>query len=161
MKKVVFIVIFAAIFQLVNAQNCGNGRYKNLVFNNVTIDSVTYSTPYGLKMDIYQPAGDTLSARPVIILAHGGSFTTGTRNNDLTIDSLCMNFARRGYVTASIDYRLASVLNMIDSVQALTDIFNAISDGKAAVRYFYKDARTLNSYKIDTNNVFIGGNSVG
>ena len=32
---------------------------------------------------------------------------------------------------------------------------------KAAVRYFYKDASTINEFKIDTNNIFIGGYSAG
>jgi hypothetical protein len=32
---------------------------------------------------------------------------------------------------------------------------------KAAVRFFYKDRATTNTYKIDTNNIFIGGSSAG
>jgi para-nitrobenzyl esterase len=32
---------------------------------------------------------------------------------------------------------------------------------KAAVRFFYKDALTTNTYRIDTNQIFIGGTSAG
>ncbi len=73
-----------------------------------------------------------------------------------------MNFAKRGYVTASIDYRLGNEINMVvDSEYAIEEVMQAISDGKAAVRYFRKDAYTANLYKIDTNYIFAGGNSAG
>jgi len=145
-----------------NAQ-CPAGRYEyNYYFSNYTMDSVTYSTPYSQKMDIYQPVGDTLAERPLIVLAHGGAFISGTREDDVTIDSLCVHFAKRGYVVASIDYRLGNALEMyLDSSVAITEVIQAISDGKAAVRYFVKDRATTNTYKIDTNNIFIGGNSAG
>jgi len=145
-----------------NAQ-CPAGRYLTEIFSSVTLDSVTYSTPYSLKMDIYQPSGDALAARPLIILAHEGTFVSGTRESDVTVDSLCQRFARRGYVTASIDYRLSTLPNMTssDSTLAIDEVIQAVSDGKAAVRYFVQDAATANTYKIDTNNIFIGGNSAG
>jgi hypothetical protein len=127
------------------------------------MSTVIYSTPYNLMMDIYQPTGDTYAERPLIILAHGGSFISGTRSDDGSVDSLCVRFARRGYVTASIDYRLASPFDMFsaDSTPSINAVVKAISDGKAAIRYFVKDAATTNTYKIDTNNIFIGGNSAG
>jgi hypothetical protein len=139
------------------------GRYLTEIFPSIVEDSVTYSTPYGQMMNIFQPVGDTLSARPVIILGHGGSFITGNgnRDDDPTVDSLCNRFARRGYITVSIDYRTTTSLNMFDSVLATDEVIQAISDGKAAIRYFVKDAATTNTYKVDTNNIFIGGNSAG
>jgi para-nitrobenzyl esterase len=163
MRKIYFIALCLSILVVYRADaQCAGGRYQNEIFSGYTLDSVVYSTPYNLKVDIYQPAGDTLSARPLIILAHGGSFVSGTREDDNTIDSLCTRFARRGYVTASIDYRLTDYTSLIlDSTLAISEVIKAISDGKAAVRYFVKDAATTNIYKIDTNNIFIGGNSAG
>lgn len=143
---------------------CPAGRYVSEIFSGYTKDSVLYSTPYSLYMDVYQPAGDTMHARPIIILGHGGSFIQGNgdRTNDLTVDSLCIRFAKRGYVTVSIDYRLTDYLTLIlDSSLAIDEVIKAIGDGKAAVRYFVKDAATANVYKIDTNNIFVGGNSAG
>src|SRR4051812_7756704 len=97
---------------------CG-ARYKDMIFPNVTTTSdITYSTSNGttLKLDVYEPTGDTLSARPVLIMAHGGSFYGGTKTDDNAVTTFCTNFAKRGYVTVSIDYRLASsFLVMIDS----------------------------------------------
>src|SRR4051812_16386227 len=105
-----------------NAQ-CSDGRYLDYIFP-VTMTTVTYSLPYSLQMDIYQPTGDTSSARPLIILAHGGSFISGTKSDDPTIDSLCKRFAERGYVTASIDYRLSTLISMVsaDSTQAINEV---------------------------------------
>jgi hypothetical protein len=164
MNKFLFVIaLFLVMMQAahVSAQ-CPAGRYVNEIFPHYTLDSVTYSDTFGLKMDIYQPAGDSIPARPLIILAHGGSFVEGTREDDVTIDSLCVRFAKRGYVTVSIDYRLGNLLNMLlDSSAAIAEVIQAMSDGKAAIRYFVKDKATANRYKIDTNSIYIGGNSAG
>ena len=59
-------------------------RYLDSLFLVEVVSDVTYGSNtnlYGstqsLEMDIYQPQGDTLSERPLIILAHGGSFIYG------------------------------------------------------------------------------------
>jgi para-nitrobenzyl esterase len=145
----------------VSAQ-CPAGRYLTDMFPTFSVSTVTYSAPYNLAMDIYQPDGDTYAARPLIILAHGGSFIGGTKLDDPTVVDLCERFAKRGYVTASIDYRLGNLFSMVtDSSNAIATVIKAISDGKAAIRYFMKDAATTNTYRIDTNNIFVGGNSAG
>ena len=166
MKKIYLVLICMAIMHSAATKaQCAGGRYIDEIFPTITKDSVLYSPVYGQYMDVYQPVGDTLSARPIIILAHGGSFIEGNgdRTNDPTVDSLCIRFAMRGYVTVSIDYRLTSYLNMLnpDTTLAITEVMQAISDGKAAIRFFVKDRATTNTYKIDTNNIFIGGNSAG
>jgi len=137
-------------------------RYHDMVFDSVTVDSVVYSDTFALKMDVYQPYGDSLCRRPVLVLAHGGSFISGTREDDNAVITLCQNFARRGYVVATIDYRLGNAINMaLDSSYAENEVLQAIGDGKAAVRYFRKDAYTSNTFRIDTNLIFCGGNSAG
>jgi hypothetical protein len=169
-SKIYFFVIccFMALYmQPVQAQ-CDGSRYTSYVFSSYTITTVTYSTVYGQKMDIYQPVGDSLPARPLIVLAHGGSFIDGDRTDDSTIVYLCQHFAKRGYVTCSIDYRLVNPDSIVgltpswrDTVNIIKEVFDAISDGKAAVRYFYQDAYGANLYKIDTNKIYLGGNSAG
>jgi hypothetical protein len=150
------------LMQPADAQ-CGSGpRYVDSIFAGYTLDSVTYSTVYNQKMDIYQPLGDASTGRPLVILAHGGSFVSGTRSDDLTVTTLCADLAHKGYVTASIDYRLTAALNLLTADSAISAVLEAVHDGKAAVRYFYKDVLTNgNTYKIDTNNIFIGGTSAG
>lgn len=141
---------------------CSGSRYTTQVFNHYTVSTVTYSTVYNLQMDIYQPLGDSLALRPLVVLAHGGSFTSGDRTDDSTIIWLCQDLTRKGYVTASIDYRLTGNANLLNADSAITEVLEAVGDGKASIRYFYKDVLTNgNSFKIDTNNIFIGGNSAG
>jgi len=161
-QKIYLIVCFLLTMQASHSiAQCTGGRYQNEIFS-YTLDSAVYSDTFGLKVDIYQPAGDTLSARPLIILAHEGTFVSGNREEDVTVDSLCVRFAKRGYVTASIDYRLGSLSSMIaDSSYAINEVMEAVSDGKAAIRFFVKDRATANAYRIDTNSIFIGGNSAG
>ena len=167
MKTKIYTLILscAAVFSAyVSHAQCGT-RYKDMIFQTVTTTSnVTYSTSNGttLKLDVYEPAGDTAAQRPLIVLAHGGSFISGDKTNDNVVTQMCTNFAKRGYVTASIDYRLGNAVQMyLDSQYAITTVLKALSDGKSAIRFFRKDAATTNTYRINPNIVFAGGNSAG
>lgn len=145
---------------------CGNNRYYDKIFSQSS-STVTFgnsmkfdSTYIDLKMDIYQPTGDLLAHRPLIVLAFPGSFTAGTRLSP-DIITLCDNFARRGYVCASIDYRLGFEGGSDCDTNQFKALIRGVQDMKAAVRYFYKDAQTTNTFRIDTNQIFIGGSSAG
>ena len=168
MKKIYLLTLTALTsVALLKAQSpCATGRYANNTFTNVT---TTSSVVYGsntkangsnqiLTMDIYQPTGDIETARPLIIWAHGGSFIGGT-STDADVVSLSQAFAKKGYVCVSINYRLG--LTPFDSTGAIKAVLRAVQDMKASVRFFYKDKLTTNTYKIDTNNIFIGGSSAG
>lgn len=81
---------------------------------------VGFTDPQGpvrrdLKLDIYRPrsrAEGVLS--PVLILAFGGAFHRGSKENDAfeaegrntSVAEYCWRFARRGYLACAIDYRL-------------------------------------------------------
>ena len=111
-----------------------------------------------LSMYIFQPPNDTMAHRPLVILAFGGSFLQGLKESPDVLH-LCNAFQKRGFVTASIDYRLGA--NPIDSLHMMMAVLRGMQDMKAAIRFIYKDALTTNTYKIDTNNIFIGGVSAG
>lgn len=139
-------------------------RYNSQIFETITItkdirygDNITLGgTAMGLSMDIYQPANDTEVNRPLIVLAHGGSFINGDKSDLLEIASF---LAKAGYVVASINYRLLDVTPTQLTFKQV--VINAVADMKAAVRFFYKDKATTNVYKINTNKIFIGGYSAG
>lgn len=157
-------LFFACMLFMQQGYSQCNGRYHDEVFQNVTVTSdIIYSTANSttLKLDVYEPTGDNQATRPLIIMAHGGSFIGGNKTNDNVCTQICNNFAKRGYVCASIDYRLGNALGMLDSATAIETVMKAISDGKAAIRFFRKDAATTNTYKIDSNRIFCGGNSAG
>lgn len=139
--------------------------------NNIGVLTGT-PTAQDLKMDVYEPAGDILAQRPVIVFMHTGSYLpayinqtpTGTRNDSATV-AICTQFAKRGYVVANIDYRLgwnpAGSNVDIRRGTILNAIYRSIQDAKAAVRYMRKDAATTNTFKIDPNKVILGGQGTG
>lgn len=167
MKKIYLMALsLFALGTSATAQSCTGGRYATDIFANVTITSdvnfgsntsFTGSTTQ-LDMDIYEPTGDTETARPLIIWAHGGSFIGGTKT-EADVVELSNRFAKKGFVCASIDYRVG--MWPIDSVNAVKAVLRAVQDMKASVRYFYSDAANANVYKIDTTQIYIGGSSAG
>jgi len=162
----VFLSLFVCTRVSASAIDTAGGRYYNSLFSNVKITSgIQYgsapdytNTTVNLLMDIYQPAGDTVLERPVIVFAHGGAFLSGTRE-DSDVVELCFLFAQMGYVTASIDYRLGAA--GADSVDATDAVIRAEQDMKAAVRFFRKDAQLPDLYHIHPNYIFAGGSSAG
>lgn len=70
---------------------------------------------------------------------------------------MCVSFAKKGYVIASIDYRLG-----IEHEGEIADyheaLYRAQQDGKAAIRFFRKHA---DKYGIDTAQIFLTGSSAG
>lgn len=167
MKKIYLIAltVFSALNSIKAQSPCATGRYAADTFTNITTTSnvvygsniTTSSTTQTLTMDIYQPTGDVETNRPLIIWAHGGSFVGGSKT-DGDVVALSQRFAKKGYVCASINYRLGLTF---DSVAAVKAVLRAVQDMKASIRFFYKDKLTTNTYKIDTNNIFIGGSSAG
>jgi len=152
-----------------HAQNpgCNGSRYIDDVFTSVTKTTVAYAPSVNqsgvavtLSMDVYQPAGDNLSQRPVVVLAHGGSFVFGDKSQ---MQVWCERLAKKGYIAVSIQYRLYPVftLGFPDSIAIFDSAVKAVGDMKAAVRYFREDAATTNQFRADPAHIFIGGYSAG
>jgi para-nitrobenzyl esterase len=152
-NKLIIIFIFMFFQNYLYSQ-----RYLVPVFDNI---KKTYDIKYGsamnengntedLFLDLYEPERDTLISRPLIIMIHGGAFITGDKSHKGMV-KLCENFAKRGYVVTSINYRLGKKIS--PSV-----IMEAMYDARAAVRFFKKYA---SMYKIDTTRIAIGGGSAG
>lgn len=112
--------------------------------------------PYTLLMDIYYPnlGIDTSAKRPFIMLFHGGGFSSGDKQSG-DIKDLCIHLARRGFVCASVNYRLGFDFTEYGQYKAR---YRAIQDGHAAMRYVVNNA---NAVRIDTNWIFVGGQSAG
>lgn len=134
--------------------------------DNSTIIKVT-----NLTLDVYEPdqATDTSTARPVIMFLHTGNFLPPPFNGapvgnktDSTAVELCEQWAKRGYVAISVDYRLG--WNPLGSSLAerrgtlLNAVYRAIQDTKHAVRFMKQNAAT---YAIDPNKIVIYGQGSG
>ncbi len=82
-------------------------RYKDEITDSVKVDTYTYAFKDGqsLDLDVYSPAFDNQTNRPLIFYVHGGGFSGGTRNSD-EVQVFCKKLAQYGYVVSSITYRL-------------------------------------------------------
>jgi hypothetical protein len=109
-----------------------------------------------LTLRVFEPKGDTATKRTLLVLTPGGGFV---QTGATWMDDFGEELARAGYVVAINRYRLSSDIN---SPEKFFDaLFKAMSDQKAAIRYFIKDAAGPNRFKIDVDNIFIGGHSAG
>jgi hypothetical protein len=113
-----------------------------------------------LSMDVYWVDGDQPGPRPLVILAHGGGFVFGSRED---MRARCEAYAQLGYVCSSISYRLYPWLLAltIDSATVVDVSINAINDLRGAIRWFKADADQLNTFQVDPNKIIIGGYSAG
>lgn len=110
-----------------------------------------------LMLDIYTPSGDSVTIRPLVIFIHGGGFKDGDKVSNFGT-RVCGGLAKRGYVAASINYRLSTGAQLSDSTKYFEALYRAVQDGKAAVRFFRKYALT---YGVDTAQIFVTGSSAG
>lgn len=166
MKNILLLSALIFLFSsLANAQ-C-DGRYYDELFSVKTTSNIPFGRnaefdgdSIDLLMNVYEPDGDNFARRPLLVFAFGGSFTAGTRFSP-DILTLCDRFAKRGYVTATIDYRLGFENGNDSDTNQFKALIRGIQDMKAALRFFYKDASTANDYRIDTTQIFAGGVSAG
>lgn len=142
-----------------HAQSDLPGRYIDLVFERVTrTDGVPYGTavdiptgrPVDLKLDLYEPVGDTAEARPVFVFLFGGGFVAGDRMREPR--AYCELMARRGYVAIAIDYRINQGAIATEGIPA------AVSDARQAVAWVRENAA---AHRLDRDRIAIGGSSAG
>tara|TARA_B100000029_G_scaffold512957_1_gene611032 strand:+ start:407 stop:1543 length:1137 start_codon:yes stop_codon:yes gene_type:complete len=166
MKNIITIII--CIFTVLYSQNT---RYLDEVFNDfVKTENVVYGNapdlPFiflfewntqdiDLDMDIYEPAGDTLTSRPAIVFIHTGAFFSGHNELDDVTD-LSIASAKRGYVSFNINYRLG--LNILSTYSGERAVYRGMQDASAAIRYIREHHE---QYNVDPNKIFIWGSSAG
>ena len=160
-KKQIATIFFCFCILSLMAQK----RFQQEVFT--TIDSIT-DVEYGkavtlkgreqkLLLDIIMPPKeDSMKQRPLLIFIHGGGFKNNSKIGSYS-SMVCNSFAKRGYVTATIEYRLGvgKENRNVDYAEAM---YRAQQDGKAAIRFFRKFAT---QYGIDTSQIFLTGSSAG
>ena len=125
-------------------QTIGGLRYGTAVnYQGASVD---------LFLDLYLPPDDGPAERPLAILAHGGGFSGGNRAD---MAGTARSYAQRGFVAASISYRLRPSASLPDLIAAATD---GIDDGMESVRWLRANAAT---YGIDTERIALVGSSAG
>ncbi|MBC8350557.1 MAG: alpha/beta hydrolase [Planctomycetes bacterium] len=95
-----------------------------------------------LRLDLYSPK-EPAARRPLIVWVHGGGWRNGSKDR-----CPALRFLAKGYVVASINYRLSGVA-----------IYPAqIHDCKAAIRWLRAHAE---QYSIDPRRIGVWGSSAG
>lgn len=163
-KYLTILICLLALANIYAQTSCSSQRYQTAIFSQVTkADGIKFATadPYGiidqqdLLLDIYQPTGDTLSKRPVIVYAYGGGFLIGTRNQP-PIPYYADFYTKLGYVFVSIEYRLG--FNVTTPGSPERAVYRSVQDVRAAVRHL---AQRANQYRIDTGRIILMGSSAG
>lgn len=170
---------------------------RDIVYGSGAVGSQEGIASRDLRLDLYQPViGDGARRLPALVLAFGGAFHRGTKEDDTfgnppdrnnSIAWYCHEFARRGYVACSIDYRLVpedprpgntpvvsdpaniprsrvdEVRKIMNLPKASDDLLwrgvEAASDDMAlAVRYVKAHA---DAWHVDPGKIAIGGFSAG
>lgn len=107
---------------------------------------IEYSNPGGvsLQLNLARPKNGE-GPFPAVLCIHGGGFRAGNRES---YDGLCLRLAERGFVAATITYRLAPQHKFPA----------AVHDTKAAVRWLRANAVT---YAINPDRIGVTGGSAG
>jgi len=166
-----------------NTENSNHVRYIDQVFANVTVTSnVVYGANIGiitqsaamenLVMDIYEPTGDDVTDRPVVVLLHSGNFLPAIVNGQATGDKsdnnlveLCTRFAKKGYVAVSANYRLGWNPHSTDPdvrSSTLTQAFyRAQQDARTVIRYLRMTAADMGNLYGIGEKFAVGGDGTG
>ncbi len=185
MKQIFTSLLFSllCISTVLNAQT----RYIDEVFTEVSVEAdVTYGVngtllflpvvgevvPQALQMDVYQPVGDTEGDRPAVLIFHNGNFLppvtnaqiSGTRQ-DSSVVEIATQLAKRGYVAATVSYRLGwNPLAPTQPERALGLIqaaYRGVQDGTTAVRYLKATVDGGNPYAINPEKIVAWGVGTG
>lgn len=160
MRYLILIISYFTLIQAVIGQRYVERLYPEL--DSIIGKEYAVSTNYlgneqSLLFDFYAPKNDLETKRPLIIYIHGGGFALGYRNI-LSIKMFCRIMAEKGFAVASIDYRLDPMFNQYTADTNSRAMTDAMHDAKKAIRFFKTHAT---EYSIDTNLVFVGGESAG
>lgn len=115
-----------------------------------------------LTMDIYMPDNMIKGKRyPLVMSIHGGGYKIGAGSKKDHVHK-CQILADSGFIAAAIDYRVGwydTIGRCIaDTLSLSKAIYRALQDANAAMRYLVLNA---DKYGIDTNWIFVSGNSAG
>ncbi|MBA3647595.1 MAG: carboxylesterase family protein [Chitinophagales bacterium] len=163
--KVTFLLFFILSVFINDSRAQIPGLFLDSIYAYHRIPDIQYGSAYNfqkdvqekLLLDIYEPSASTDYQRPVLIYVHGGGFTSGSKGGPADIPVFAQYFAPRGWVVASIDYRLG-VEDASTTADNYEEAYEATQDAKAAIRYFRRYAQ---DYCVDTSAIFMTGISAG
>lgn len=142
---------FSALFFLIIMSSCTKTDTGTNTVNiaEQSMTNVAYGTDPQQKMDIYLPANRSNVNTKVLILIHGGGWTSGDKNDfALAMDTLKKRLP--DYAIFNLNYRLASFPNNLFPTQEV--------DTKAAIDFIYGNR---SSYVVSDKFVLLGASAGG
>jgi acetyl esterase/lipase len=115
-----------------------------------TLTGLTYCTIGGVadKMDVHIPSASKPRPMPVAVYIHGGGWVSGNRTTGFLLAETTQELLDRGYLVASLDYRLAPAHKWPAQIQ----------DVKCAIRHLRANA---SHYGLDPDRIGVWGGSAG
>lgn len=163
--------------------NYADVEYQNPLPHNkechrsTTTHCLSDPTATPLKYYVFYPANTEYSKQqyyncplPAIVLFHAGEFSDYNDIDDATqLEDVAVPLAKRGFVVFLCEYRRGTYTDYFPgsytSAQQELAIYRAGQDGRGALRSIIQYQRDHHSntenFQIDTNNIFIGGQSAG
>jgi acetyl esterase/lipase len=152
LHKLLPLVLFISFFVSCSKSDSGGGTPTNPITAQTLID-VSYGSDAAQTMDIYLPANRSITSTKVIVLVHGGAWSTGDKKDFSTVqlgmvitDSLKTRFP--DFAIFNINYRLSTGAANLFPTQE--------NDMKAAVQFIFDHAA---QYIISNKYVFIGASA--
>ncbi|HYZ92510.1 MAG TPA: alpha/beta hydrolase [Actinomycetota bacterium] len=171
MTRVLAVVLALCVGIATQAHGATGARYRDEVFPAIrTTKNVQYGSAVNvdgkmlkLLLDVHEPAGDTAPIRAAVVWVHGDYFIEGSKES---YPEAWQQFARAGFVTFSINYRLRPKLprgygeiiaegRVQETLDATRD---AQHDAQAAVRWVRRHAAR---FRVDPERLAIAGHSAG
>jgi acetyl esterase/lipase len=168
--------LVAILFISFSAVSFSQERYVGRVFEDTEVltDSV-YSnadswdailiqdSPEDILLDVYMPVEEGDNLRPAVMCLFGGAFLAGSKDMRPDILAWCDSLSHFGYVAIAIDYRIgfnpASGAGGFGPAHGMKRAaWRAVQDCNSAID-FLKENHEI--YRIDTNQIFLLGNSAG
>src|SRR4051812_39983031 len=101
-----------------------------------------------LKLDLYLPEQKSAKPMPLAVFVHGGGWVGGSKKGGVWLQNVKSELNKRGYVVASVDYRLAPKYKW--------PLF--MNDVKCSIRFLRANAK---KYHIDPKHIGAWGTSAG
>jgi acetyl esterase/lipase len=183
-----FNKLLLAVALLVSVAVQAQDRYLDPVFNEVTVTrdltygvnaTVLYATVVGqavpeeLKFDFFEPAGDDVTERPLVLYFITGNFlpsvlnqtTSGTRGDSINVE-IATRLAKMGYAVAVCSYRLGwnptAPTQPERALGLIQAAYRGVQDARTAIRYFKRSvAEQGNPFSVDTSRIVLWGEGTG
>lgn len=172
MKKMIVVA-----FMLFSLSLFSQERYVGRVFEETEIlKDIVYSNadswdllgtginkPKDILLDVYMPLEEGDNLRPTVICLFGGAFLAGSKDERPDILAWCDSLSHFGYVAVAIDYRigfnLASGAGGLGPAHGMKRAaWRAAQDCNSAIDFLKEN---FDTYRIDTTQMFLLGNSAG